>query len=352
MIRAHRASSFVDVAWRLLAPVLVLALLFSVDAATAPPVEAGGSSTAASIRARQLDAEAAMRRADEQIAELKKLRQNHKKLLKKAKQKLEKAKKQRDKARKKANKAHRKLDQLRLTLARETRVHPNPKGKQKTDKPTLRKQVRKLAKKVKWLDRKLRQAERKVEQARELKQSRWKKPTRARIDRRVAERERAEDKLSRAIGAMLSLTTARAGRLGAASSKDLRKPVRGSISQRYGCTGYHVNPRRGSCRHFHDGVDIAAPVGRWVRAVADGYVAYAGYSPWDSGPRAYIVITVHAGGVESVYAHLEPKRKVKAGRAVKRSAAIGAVGMTGLTSGPHLHWEVRKHGRTVDPKKV
>ena len=352
MFRAHRAPSSVIAAWRLLTPLLVLALLFSIDATAATPVDAGGSSTAAGIRTRQLHAETAMRRADKQIAELQRLRQNHKKLLSKAKRQLKKAIKQRDKARAKAKKAHQRLDKLRLTLARETRVRPNPKGKQATDKPALRKQVRKAAKKAQRSDRKLRVAERQVDTARQRKQSRWGKPTKARIAKRVAERERAEDKLNRAIGAMLLVTGDRAGRLGVASSRDLRKPVRGTISQRYGCTGYYVNPRRGSCRHFHDGLDIAAPKGRWVKAAADGYVAYAGYSPWDSGKRAWIVITVHAGGVESIYAHLKPARKVKAGQRVERGDVVGTIGMTGRTNGPHVHWEVRRNGRHVDPQRA
>jgi ElaB/YqjD/DUF883 family membrane-anchored ribosome-binding protein len=102
MIRALRAPSFVDAGWRLLTPFLVLALLFSVDAATAAPAEAGGSSVIADIRARQLEAERAMRRADRQIDELKRLRQHHKKLLKKAKREFEQAKRQRDRARRQA----------------------------------------------------------------------------------------------------------------------------------------------------------------------------------------------------------------------------------------------------------
>lgn len=352
MIRALRAPSLVDTGWRLLTPFLVLALLLSIGAATAPPTQAGGSSAVASVRARQLEAERAMRRADKQIDELKRLRQHHRKLLQKAKQKLEKAKQKRDKARRKATKAHTRLDLLQLTLARTSRVRPDPNGRQNVDKPALRKKVRGLKKKARRLDRKLRQAERKVEQARELKQSRVKRPTRERMAKRVAERERAEDRLGSAISSMLSLTADRAGRLGAASARNLRKPVRGGISQSYGCTGYRLNPRRGACRHFHDGLDIAAPLGRYVKAAADGYVAYAGYSPWDRGARAYIVITVHAGGVEAVYAHLKPVRKARAGQRVERGDVIGAVGMTGTTSGPHVHWEVRKHGRTVDPRRA
>ena len=113
-----------------------------------------------------------------------------------------------------------------------------------------------------------------------------------------------------------------------------------------------TNPRRGSCRHFHDGVDIAAPKGTKVRASADGYVAYAGFSPWDNGSRAYIVIIGHANGYESVYAHLQPKRSVRAGQKVKRGDVIGSVGMTGLTSGPHVHWEIRRGGVDLNPLRA
>jgi murein DD-endopeptidase MepM/ murein hydrolase activator NlpD len=231
-------------------------------------------------------------------------------------------------------------------------VRPNPSGKQTVDKPAVRKQIRKLEKKLRWLDKKERKTGKKVEKVRDLKQSRMRKPTRERIAKRRAERERAEAKLEAAIAAMITLTRGRAGRLGAAGSMRWRKPLAGRISQRYGCTGYPTNPRRGGCRHFHDGVDIAAPVGSKIRASADGLVAYVGFSPWDGVKRAFIVVLVHPGGYESVYAHLKPTRKVRAGQVVDRGEVIGKVGMTGLTTGPHVHWEVRRGGTWLNPLKV
>jgi murein DD-endopeptidase MepM/ murein hydrolase activator NlpD len=352
MSRARRAISRVELTWRLLTPLLAVALVLSAGVVAPAAVEAGGSSSVASIRGRQLSAEGAMRRADKQILRLQGERRHHTKLFRKAKKQLKGAIKQRKAAERKADVAHSKLSDLKLTLARQTRVHPNPKGTQKVDKPKLRKRIRKLQKSVRQLDKKVRRAEKKVDQKRALKQSRLKKPTKARIAARVAERERAEDKLNSAIGRMLSLSKERAGRIGTSSGRGFMKPAKGRISQAYGCTGLRTNPRRGSCRRFHDGLDIAAPKGSRVRASADGYVAYVGFSPWDPGARAYVVIIGHSRGYETVYAHLQPKRKVRAGQKVKKGDVLGTVGMTGLTTGPHVHWEVKKGGTNVNPQKA
>jgi murein DD-endopeptidase MepM/ murein hydrolase activator NlpD len=349
MFRAHRATSRVDLAWRLLTPLLAVALVLSVGLVAPAPAEAGGSSAVITLRQRQLAAEEAMRRADKQIDRLQKQRGNHAKLLRAAKQKLRKAIKRRRTVERTADKARAQFRELELALARETRVRPNPKGTQKVDKPKLRKRVRTQAKQVRQLDKRVRQAKQKESKVRALKRSRANKPTKARIEARRGERERSEAKLSAAINAMISLSKDRAGRVTTASTKAFVRPARGNITQSFGCTGYRANPRLGSCRHFHDGVDIAAPKGTKVRASADGYVAYAGFSPWDNGRRAYIVIIGHANGYESVYAHLQPTRKVRAGQKVKRGAPIATIGMTGLTSGPHVHWEVKKGGTNLNP---
>jgi murein DD-endopeptidase MepM/ murein hydrolase activator NlpD len=352
MFRAHRAIPRVELAWRLLTPVLALALVLSAGVLVPDPVEAGGTSVIASVRAKQLSAEAAMRRADQQIKRLQQQRKHHVKMLKAAKKKLATAIVRRRAAVGKAEQAATRLDGLRLTLARETRVRPNPAGTQRIDKPKLRKRIGKLQQQVRKLSAKARKIERQEATARKLKQSRASKPTKARIDARKSERGRAESKLSSAIYQMTALSKDRAGRFGAASVKGFARPTKGKLSQGFGCTGYATNPRKGSCKHFHDGVDIAAPTGSKVKASADGFVAYVGWSPWDTGDRAYIVIIGHANGYESVYAHLQPKRKVRAGQKIKRGQVIGTIGMTGLTTGPHVHWEVRKSGAYVNPLKA
>jgi murein DD-endopeptidase MepM/ murein hydrolase activator NlpD len=352
MIRALRATSRPSLAWRLLAPLLVAALALSSQALAPPAAEAGGSDTIAALRARQQQAEADMRRADRQIEKLQRLRKQHVRLLRQARRHLKAAAQRRDTARKKARLADARLDQLQLRLARKTQVRPDPKGRQAVDAPRLRKRVRVQQQRVRQLETKLRKAQRKVDAARKLKESRQHKPTTERIAKRKAERERAEDRLSSAIAAMLARSKDRAGRIGVASSRDFRVPVKGRVSQPFGCTGYYLNPRRGSCRHFHDGVDIAAPKGQAVRASASGYVAYVGYSPWDRGRRAFVVIIGHSRGYKTVYAHLTPSRHVRAGERVERGQRIGRVGLTGRTSGPHVHWEVWQHAQPRNPFKA
>lgn len=96
----------------------------------------------------------------------------------------------------------------------------------------------------------------------------------------------------------------------------------------------------------HRGVDIVAETGQPVRAVADGIVAYS-----DNGIRGFgnCVILVHPDGLVSLYAH-NARTTVQAGYRVKRGERIALVGATGIARGPHLHFELRKGGRTIDPR--
>ena len=97
---------------------------------------------------------------------------------------------------------------------------------------------------------------------------------------------------------------------------------------------------------------VATSRGSPVRASAAGYVAYVGWNPWDRGRRAFVVIIAHRRGYESIYAHLKPQRNVRAGQRVRRGQVIGVVGLTGHTSGAHVHWEVSRHFRTSDPRRA
>jgi murein DD-endopeptidase MepM/ murein hydrolase activator NlpD len=351
MFRAPSARSRVDRAWRLLAPLLALALVLPAGVVVPATVDAG-TSVVAAYRQKQLAAEAGMRRADKQIERLQKQRQNHARLLGNAKRKLDKAIARRKAADRRATAAQKRLNKLEMTLARETRVRPNPAGTQKIDKPKLRKRVKQLQKQVRQLGKKVRLAKKKEAKVREFKQSRLDKPAQRRLEARKAERERSEDLLSAAIYTMTELSKDRAGRFGTASVTRFVRPSGGRISQSYGCTGYPTNPPRGACRRFHDGVDIAAPKGTRVKVGADGYVAYVGWSPWDEDRRAYIVIVAHAAGYETVYAHLQPTRLVRAGQMVKRGQLVGHIGTTGLSTGPHVHWELWRNGASLNPLSV
>ncbi len=119
-------------------------------------------------------------------------------------------------------------------------------------------------------------------------------------------------------------------------------PVRGSITAGF---GQRLDPFTGEGT-FHAGVDIAAPAGTLVRAAADGILFHA-------GPEAAYgneILIDHGYGVATKYGHLA-RTLVVIGQEVKRGQVIGTVGMTGRTTGPHLHYEVLIHDTPVNPSK-
>jgi len=99
----------------------------------------------------------------------------------------------------------------------------------------------------------------------------------------------------------------------------------------------------------HFGVDYVAPKGTPVEAVSDGRVVSAGWS----GGYGRLVVLGHAEGYETRYGHLSGFGKgIRSGAPVKQGQVVGYVGMTGLATGPHLHYEVRKFGSAVNPFKL
>ena len=97
----------------------------------------------------------------------------------------------------------------------------------------------------------------------------------------------------------------------------------------------------------HLGVDYAAPVGTSVRNVGDGVVEFAGVQ----NGFGNVVKVMHQGQISTVYAHLS-EIKVRVGQAVSQGQTIGLVGMTGWTTGPHLHFEYRVNGEYRDPQAI
>ena len=126
----------------------------------------------------------------------------------------------------------------------------------------------------------------------------------------------------------------------------LRYPVRFTrISSVFSDARLHPIYKR---KRPHRGVDFAAPTGTPVRAVADGKVTYAG---WRGDYGRFLKIN-HAGPYSSAYAHLRRiKKGVRAGAFVKRGQVIGYVGSSGAATGPHLHFEMHKNGRYINPLK-
>ena len=97
----------------------------------------------------------------------------------------------------------------------------------------------------------------------------------------------------------------------------------------------------------HNGIDFAAPSGTAVRAVGDGVVEFAG----QQNGYGNIIIVKHRNDLSTVYAHLS-RIDVKVGQSVAQSQFIGAVGMTGWATGPHLHFEYRLNGEYTDPAVI
>jgi murein DD-endopeptidase MepM/ murein hydrolase activator NlpD len=97
----------------------------------------------------------------------------------------------------------------------------------------------------------------------------------------------------------------------------------------------------------HLGVDYGAPIGTPVRSVGDGLVDFSG---WQNG-YGNVVQVNHGNGKSTLYAHLS-RKDVKVGQRVQQGQRVGAVGMTGWSTGPHLHFEFRVNGQHQDPIKV
>jgi len=97
---------------------------------------------------------------------------------------------------------------------------------------------------------------------------------------------------------------------------------------------------------MHTGIDIAVPSGTSVLAANAGKVIYSGYN----GGYGNTVIIDHGGKISTLYAH-NSKLLVKVGDKVEKGKVISKSGSTGLSTGPHLHFEVRENGQHVDPMK-
>lgn len=130
---------------------------------------------------------------------------------------------------------------------------------------------------------------------------------------------------------------------GGESAEGFMWPTSGSVTSGFGTPRYSG----GVLDHYHEGVDIGAATGTPVVASKAGTVSFAGYA----GGYGNVIYITHEGGWSTRYAHLS-SIGVTAGQRVEQGQRIGAVGNTGTSTGPHLHFEIRKGGTPVDPIKV
>jgi murein DD-endopeptidase MepM/ murein hydrolase activator NlpD len=121
-------------------------------------------------------------------------------------------------------------------------------------------------------------------------------------------------------------------------------PVAGEISSPF---GMRSDPFTGEPR-FHAGIDLAAPRGSQIRAIADGEVVYSG---WRRGGSGRVVEVRHADGLVTSYAHAE-RTLVRAGQHVVAGAVLGTVGSSGRANGPHLHFAALRDGQAIDPSTL
>jgi murein DD-endopeptidase MepM/ murein hydrolase activator NlpD len=124
-----------------------------------------------------------------------------------------------------------------------------------------------------------------------------------------------------------------------------KQPVGGRLVTRHGARREYLDPAGNVVqRSQHGGIDLAAPLGTPIAAPAEGVVVFAGR--WSI--RGNVAVVSHGAGVHSVHGHALDLA-VKVGDAVAVGQVLGRVGSTGLSTGPHLHWEVRVQGVGVDP---
>ncbi|WP_340588195.1 M23 family metallopeptidase [Erythrobacter alti] len=128
-----------------------------------------------------------------------------------------------------------------------------------------------------------------------------------------------------------------------ARREGLVRPVPGAVSSRYGMRRHPIL----GYRRMHSGLDFRARHGTPIYAATDGTVNYSGRN----GGYGNFVRIRHAGGLSTGYAHMS-RIAVRNGQSVERGQVIGYVGSTGLSTGPHLHYEMYRNGQKIDPASV
>jgi murein DD-endopeptidase MepM/ murein hydrolase activator NlpD len=164
--------------------------------------------------------------------------------------------------------------------------------------------------------------------------------TPSRVAGSVAARVEASETVARAFGR--SVAAAHSGSVApTVGSQGAIVPVAGEITSPF---GVRSDPFTGEPR-FHAGVDLAAPRGTAIRAVAEGDVVFSG---WRRGGGGRVVEVRHADGLVTSYAHAE-RTLVRAGQHIVAGEVLATIGSSGRASGPHLHFAATRDGQAIDP---
>jgi murein DD-endopeptidase MepM/ murein hydrolase activator NlpD len=164
----------------------------------------------------------------------------------------------------------------------------------------------------------------------------------------IVKETQAQSQVKKKIAALIAAQF-RGGHIPSIYNGTLQWPLNGTVTQEFGCTGFFAEPPLGSCAHFHTGIDIADPMYTPIHAAGAGQVVFEG--PLSDG--AWVVIIAHSQSLVTMYAHLDNRVHppiVRAGQLVTQGQVVGYVGVTGNSTGPHLHWAVELNGNWVNPR--
>ena len=187
-----------------------------------------------------------------------------------------------------------------------------------------------------------------IQQAAYVRMARNSGALRVAIARNVAAQKKLVSQIAALVARQRSL-----GNIPSEYNGTLSWPMGATVTQEFGCTGFAWEPQIGSCAHFHQGIDLAAPMYTPIRAAGEGVVVFAGPNPYDPYPKAWIVIIAHSESLQTWYAHIDngvSPPAVAAGDRVVGGQVIAYIGMTGRSTGPHLHWGVVFNDDFVNPR--
>lgn len=187
-----------------------------------------------------------------------------------------------------------------------------------------------------------------IQQAAYAKMARNSSALKVAIARNLAAQKKLHGQIAKLVARERSL-----GNIPSQYNGTLAWPLSATITQEFGCTGFEWEPQVGSCSHFHQGIDMAAPMYTPIRAAGAGVVVFAGPNPYDPWPKAWIVIIAHSETLQTWYAHVDNAAQppaVRAGDTVVTGQVIASIGMTGRTTGPHLHWAVVSNDDFANPR--